>query len=230
MKNNYMYADNFLSQKSMLVPASFEEFLILFDKAAPDLIFHTKRILNPVFQGYSYHLSKETTELITLIGHTVPNFNDSNVSTFIFEYKDLHIAYPSREFSSIEDMKESFKYNIDHGRAYNRIKDSNAPDLQTFIDLYTAGYKNFADYQQSVRECTSDYFAQLIDKLDKYPQNIKDKFFKNDSPHSINPRMINTEGDFYYMKLITIGSTYEKIIDSFLKGYENFSEYLESEK
>ncbi len=230
MNKNYMYADNFLSQKSMLVPASFEEFLILHDKAEPEIVFHTKRILNPIFQGYSYHLSKETTELITLIGHTIPNFNDSNVSTFIFEYMDMHITYPSREFSSIEDMKESFKFNIDHGRAYNRFKDSSAPDLQTFIDLYTAGYKNFADYGQAIKEGASDYYARLIEKIDQYPQNIREKYFKNDSIHSINPRMINSEGDFYYMKLITPGATYENIIDSFMKGFENFSEYLESEK
>lgn len=230
MKNNYMYADNFLSQKSMLVPAGFDEFLNLFDKAKPEVIFHTKRILNPIFQGYSYHLSKETIELITLIGHTIPNFNDSNVSTFVFEYMDMHIAYPSREFSSIEDMKDSFKYNIDHGRAYNRLKDSNAPDLQTFIDLYTAGYKNFADYEQAINEGASDFYTQLVGKIDQFPLNIRDKYFKNDSIHSINPRMINSEGDFYYMKLITPGATYEKIIDSFMKGFENFGEYLESEK
>jgi hypothetical protein len=230
MKNNYMYADNFLSAKSMLVPASFEEFLTLYDKAAPEVVFHTKRILNPVFQGYSYHLSKETTELITLIGHSIPSFNDSNVSTFIFEYRDLHITYPSREFSSIEDMKDSLKYNIDHGRAYNRLKDSNAPDLQTFMDFYKLGYKIFSDYEQSLKEETSTYFAELNDKFDQYPENIREKFF-NISGGDINSlRKINTEGDFFYLKLVTVDSTYEKLIDSFLQGFENFNDYLESQK
>jgi len=230
MNKNYMYADNFLSQKSMLVPASFEEFLNLYDKAAPAVVFHTKRILNPIFQGYSYHLSKETTELITLIGHTIPNFNDSNVSTFIFEYMDMHIAYPSREFSSIEDMKDSFKYNIDHGRAYNRFRDSNAPDLETFIKLYTLGYKNFTDYGQSLKEETSSYFAELNAKIDQYPQNIREKFFTISGNEINTLRKINTEADFYYLKLVTADSTYEKIIDSFLKGFENFGEYLETQK
>jgi hypothetical protein len=230
MNKNYMYADNFLSQKSMLVPASFEEFLILHDKASPEIVFHTKRILNPIFQGYSYHLSKETTELITLIGHTIPNFNDSNVSTFIFEYMDMHIAYPSREFSSIEDMKESFKFNLDHGRAYNRFKDSNAPDIETFVKLYSLGYKNFTDYSQSLKENTSAYYAELNEKISLYPQNIKEKFFNISGDEITSLRKINTEADFFYLKLITADSTYDKIIDSFIKGFENFGEYLESEK
>jgi hypothetical protein len=53
MEESCLNAKNFLSSRTLLVPGSIEEFLKIYEKASPDTVIHTEKMLNPLFQDYT---------------------------------------------------------------------------------------------------------------------------------------------------------------------------------
>lgn len=223
MEEPCLNAKNFLSSRTLLVPGSIGEFINLYEKTSPDIIIRAEKLLNPMFQDYTITYSPETERLrpYTLF---YENETDKKVSgTFIFQYKDMHIAYPDRFFLTIEDMKAANKFKIDHGRVYYLFRDADAPDIETFINFKEPGYKNIHDYEASRTENTSWYYTAVKAMETSLPKNIRDRFFNAGQTNAED--RISKEADLFYFRIKNGSPSYEDILESFKLGYVDFDTY-----
>ncbi|HPS59499.1 MAG TPA: hypothetical protein PK514_15470 [Spirochaetota bacterium] len=220
MEETYLNVKNFLSSKTMVVPDCIDEFLKLYNKAAPEMVFRVEKLINPMFQDYTLTFSEETDRLRQYT-YLYDKDTDKKVNgIFVFQFKDMHIAYPDRFFITIEDMIDGKKFNIDHGKVYYSFREGNTSDIESFISFKELGYNNIHDYETSGKMNTSEYYSKIKKLADTLPQNIKDKFF-NINQSYINDKILR-EADLFYYKQKSGNPSYEEIIESFELGYDDF--------
>ena len=223
MDETYLNVKNFLSGKTILVPGSIDELLKLYHKAAPEIVFRVEKLMNPLLQDYTITYSEET-ERLRQYTHLYDKETDKKINgIFVFQFKDMHIAWPDRFFLTIEDMIEADKFKIDHGKVYYSFKEGNTPDIESFISFKELGYKNIQDYEASRGQDTPGYYSEIKKTVDAFPRNIRDLFFNTDQ--SRGSERISGEADLFYYKIRSGNPSYEEIIESFKLGYDDFNTY-----
>lgn len=227
MEGTYLNVKNFLSKNTLIVPENTDEFLKLYNMASPELIFRVEKLMNPLFQDYTVSFSDETKKLIRFTGGYNSDQDRTVHGIFIFQLKDMYVAYPDRFFLTIEDMVDGNKFKIDHGRVFYSFKEGNTTDIESFISFKELGYKNIGDYESSMKQNTADYFSRITKLADSFPQNIRERYFNPEQ--NINDAIIREAGLFYH-KIKSGNPSYEEIIESFKQGYEDFESYNTSKR
>lgn len=228
MDDTYLNVKNFLSQNTMLVPGSTGEFLKLYHMAAPEMVYRVEKLLNPLFQDYTVSFSEQSARLRQYT-YSFDKDSDSRVTgVFVFQFRDMHIAFPDRFFITIEDMIEADKFKIDHGKVYYSFREGNTSDIESFISFKELGYKNINDYNTAVKENTGSRFREIKGLVETLPANIRERFFYNNQSYP-NDKILKEAGLFYY-KTANNAQSYDEVIESFRLGYDDFDTYRKSKR
>lgn len=228
MEDRYLNAKIFLSQETILIPSTTDEFIKLYHRASPENVFRVEKLISPVFQDYTITFSAETDSLREYTCSYDREADRKVKGVFIFSMGDMHVAFPDRFFATIEDMIEGNKFKIDHGRVYYSFKEGEAPDIESFISFKKLGYDCIKDYETAVQEKTAEYYAVITQLVPSLPQNIIDRYFS--SSNSGSSENIQKESCLFYYKQRTGNPSYEQIIEAFKHGYEDFETYMTSRR